>query len=300
MTNSSSAGLLSKQCRPGGLLRATCSARLVPLMNTLEDVAAEIESLTERQKIILDSARELGEVEVEPLAERLSVTPQTIRRDLNEMCRMRLLQRTHGGAVVHDGVSNLGYESRRRFMSEEKAAIGARAADLIPDDSSLFINIGTTTEEAARHLLNHRGLLLVTNNINVIQMLRGNQSLQLMMAGGMLRNEDGGIVGESTAEFIGQFKLDHAIIGVSAIEEDGTLLDYDAQEVRVAKAIIENSRSTILVADSVKFERSAPMRIGNVSEIDFIVTDKPPPKKFIQHCKNHHVEVLVVNGDGEQ
>lgn len=266
-------------------------------MNTVDEVQTEIDSLTPRQKLILDNARENGEVEVESLAEHLSVTPQTIRRDLKLMCEMRLLQRTHGGAVVHDGVSNLGYEARRRVMEDEKAAIGSQAAALIPDDSSLFINIGTTTEEAARHLVHHRGLLLVTNNINVVQMLRVNQTLQLMMAGGTLRNEDGGIVGESTAEFIGRFKLDHAIIGVSAIEEDGTLLDYDAQEVTVAKAIIANARSTILVADSLKFERSAPMRIGNVSEIDYIVTDKTPPTQFLEHCHKHHVEILVADGE---
>lgn len=269
-------------------------------MTTVDEVQTEIDSLTTRQKMILDNARENGEVEVELLAEHLSVTPQTIRRDLKLMCQMRLLQRTHGGAVVHDGVSNLGYEARRRVMADEKDAIGAQAAALIPDDSSLFINIGTTTEEAARHLINHRGLLLVTNNINVIQMLRVNQTLQLMMAGGTLRNEDGGIVGESTAEFIGRFKLDHAIIGVSAIEEDGTLLDYDAQEVTVAKAIIANARSTILVADSLKFERSAPMRIGNVSDIDYIVTDKPPPKQFIDHCHKHHVDIIVAGGEENQ
>ncbi|MBX2883471.1 MAG: DeoR/GlpR family DNA-binding transcription regulator [Granulosicoccus sp.] len=252
-------------------------------------------NLTERQRHILKYARERGEVQVELLAEQLEVTPQTIRRDLNFMCDIRLLQRVHGGAVVHDGVSNLGYEARRRFMAEEKTAIGQVAAELIPDDSSLFINIGTTTEEAARQLTQHRGLLVVTNNINVVHILRQNPSARFMIAGGSVRSEDGGIVGESTAEFIDQFKLDHAIIGVSAIESDGTLLDYDQQEVRVAKAIIKNARVTILVADSVKFERSAPMRIGNISEVDLLVTDKEPPASFRQYCLKNRVDILVAN-----
>ncbi len=264
-------------------------------MNTSTDISEDIGNLTDRQRHILDAAREQGEVQVEMLAESLAVTPQTIRRDLNFMCDIRLLQRVHGGAVVHDSVSNLGYEARRRFMATEKTAIGRLAAQLIPDDSSLFINIGTTTEEAARQLGQHRGLLVVTNNINVVHSLRHNQTARFLIAGGTVRNEDGGIVGESTAEFIEQFKLDHAIIGVSAIERDGTLLDYDHQEVRVAKAIIDNARSTILVADSAKFDRSAPMRIGNIAEVDYIVTDTQPPDDFKQHCLRNRVEILVAD-----
>jgi len=257
------------------------------------EIDEKIGNLTDRQQRILSFAREQGEVQVESLADRLSVTPQTIRRDLNLMCDLRLLQRMHGGAVVHDGVSNLGYEARRRFMADEKTTIARMAAQLIPDDSSLFINIGTTTEEAARQLGQHKGLLVVTNNINVIHGLRHNPTARFLIAGGTVRNEDGGIVGESTAEFIDQFKLDHAIIGVSAIECDGTLLDFDHQEVRVAKAIIRNARSTILVADSAKFERSAPMRIGNIADVDYLVTDKAPPDDFKQHCLRNRVEILV-------
>jgi len=234
-------------------------------------------------------------VQVDTLAEQLRVTPQTIRRDLKIMCRLRLLQRTHGGAVVHDSVSNVGYDARKRFMQAEKEAIGRSAAALIPDDSSLFLNIGTSTEAAAQNLAQHRGLLVVTNNINVIEVLRHNESIRIMMAGGTVRSEDGGIVGESTAEFMSDFKMDHAIIGVSAIEDDGTLLDFDNQEVQVAKAIITNARCTILVADSSKFDRSAPMRIGNIAAVDYLVTDRQPPSEFAQHCKLNHVEIIVAN-----
>ncbi len=261
-----------------------------------QHITRQITQLSIRQQMIVDAAYAQGEVQVEPLSGKLGVTPQTIRRDLNYLCDRRLLQRTHGGAVVQDGVANISYAARRSFMAAEKTAIGATAVTLIPDDSSLFINIGTTTESAARQLSKHHGLLIVTNNINVIQVLRHNLTFKFMLAGGTVRNDDGGIVGDSTAEFIARFKLDYAIIGVSAIEEDGTLLDFDSQEVRVARAIIANARKTILVADSEKFKRSAPMRIANVSAIDYIVTDKRPPDAFLAHCQRHRVEVLMTHG----
>lgn len=251
------------------------------------------ELLAERQREILSAARAQGEVLVEPLAEAFNVTPQTIRRDLKQLCEMRLLQRVHGGAKLPDGVANMGYEARRRLMVEEKLSIGRATAQLIPDDSSLFVNIGTTTESVARALARHRGLLVITNNINVINAFRHSDSIKVMTAGGTVRQEDGGIVGDSTREFIDRFKVDYAVIGVSAIEQDGALLDFDPREVRVAQSMINNARKVILVADSNKFERIAPVRIGNISEVDYLITDQPPSEAFNDYCESHSVRVVV-------
>ncbi|WP_428607239.1 DeoR/GlpR family DNA-binding transcription regulator [Sedimenticola sp.] len=252
-------------------------------------------NLNDRQKNILDHARSHGEVEVEALADTFNVTPQTIRRDLNLLCDLRLLQRVHGGAIAHDGVSNLGYEARSRLAIEEKQSIGERAATLIPDDCSLFVNIGTTTEQVAKHLISHIGMLVITNNINVVNTLRHSETIEVMTAGGLVRREDGGIVGDATVDFIRQFKVDFAIIGASALEEDGTILDYDPREVRVAQAIIENARSVILVADAMKFERNAPVRIGNIELIDYLVTDARPPRTFCELCQKHDVELIITS-----
>jgi DeoR family glycerol-3-phosphate regulon repressor len=249
-------------------------------------------NLSDRQKAILEHARKYGEVEVDPLAESFSVTPQTIRRDLNQLCDAHLLQRVHGGALVHDGVENLGYAARRLIAAEEKNAIGRRTAELIANDCSLFINIGSTTERVAEHLKEHAGLLVITNNLNVVNTLRPGQSIDIMTAGGTVR-QDGGIVGETTAEFFAQFKVDYAVIGASAIEIDGSVLDFNISEVRVAQAIIRNARSVILVADATKFQRECPVRIGNISDMDYFVTDIAPPVAFMDVCRTHDVQVEV-------
>lgn len=249
--------------------------------------------LSHRQKSILDYARDHGEVQVEPLAEFFDVTPQTIRRDLNTLCDLQLMQRVHGGAILQDGVANMRYEARRQLMSKEKDAIARCAASLIPDDSSIFVNIGTTTEAVAQQLATHRGLLVVTNNLNVVNIFRPAETTKVMMAGGTVRREDGGIVGNTTAQFIAGFKVDYAVIGISAIDVDGALLDFDPQEVRVSQTMIDNARQVILVADSLKFERVAPVRIGNVSNIDYLVTDKEPPEDFVTHCQHSGVTILV-------
>src|SRR5882762_1588720 len=113
------------------------------------------EQIPERQQEILSLARAQGRVSVDDLALRFSVTPQTIRKDLNELCEMRLVSRVHGGAVIASGVENIAYEARRFIAQSEKRAIGMAAARLIPNSASLFINIGTTTEEVARALGQH-------------------------------------------------------------------------------------------------------------------------------------------------
>jgi len=248
--------------------------------------------LSGRQQEILSLARGLGRVGVDELAGRFGVTPQTIRKDLNELCDQRFLSRVHGGAVVSSGVENLGYEARRFIATDEKRAIGAAAAQLVPNNSSLFINIGTTTEEVARALQDHEGLLVITNNLNVANLLYRHPRIDVIVAGGPVRRSDGGVIGAAAVDFIRQFKVDHAVIGASAIDEDGALLDFDYREVRVSQAIIENARKVVLVADRLKFERTAPIRIGHVSEMDAFVTDRLASPPFADICRTHGVQVI--------
>lgn len=253
-----------------------------------------MEILSERQNSILEIAKENGRVDVEKLSNTFKVSAQTIRKDLNELCDKQLLQRIHGGAIVGSGIENVSYEARRLLAPGPKKAIGQAAAALIPDNSSLLLNIGTTTEQVAHALSHHRGLLVITNNINAVQIMKDFQGIELIIAGGQVRRSDGGIIGLAAVDFINQFKVDYAVIGVSAIDEDGSLLDYDYREVRVAQAIISNARKVVLVADTMKLERSAPIRIGHISQINTIVIDDVLPKKLADICTENDVEVVVV------
>lgn len=251
-----------------------------------------IEDLSLRRQEILAIARAQGRVNVEDLASRFEVTPQTIRKDLNELCEQRVLSRIHGGAVIASGVENVGYEARRFIAQEEKKAIGAAAAELIPNNSSLFMNIGTTTEEVARALVDHEGMVVITNNIHVANLLYHHPRIEVIIAGGAVRRTDGGIVGSAAVDFIRQFKVDHAVIGASAIDEEGALLDFDYREVRVSQAIIGNARQVILVSDRLKFERTAPVRIGHISQIDVFVTDQISSTPVAELCRTHGVRIV--------
>jgi DeoR family glycerol-3-phosphate regulon repressor len=203
-----------------------------------------------------------------------------------------LLKRTHGGALFPSGVENVEYEARRQIAAAEKDAIGRAAARLIPNNASLFINIGTTTEAVGRALFDHVGLMVITNNINVANRLRVFPSLEVVIASGVVRTSDGGIVGEAAADNIKQFKVDYAVIGVSAIDDDGALLDFDFREVKVAQAIIANARHVILVSDSTKFRRTAPVRIGHLSQVDTFITDRCPVDSIRKVCAESEVTLV--------
>ncbi|KQY45528.1 DeoR/GlpR transcriptional regulator [Agrobacterium tumefaciens] len=248
--------------------------------------------LTPRQDEIVALAKASGRVLVDELATRFSVTPQTIRKDLNDLCDTRVLTRIHGGALFPSGNENVKYEARRAIASSEKQAIGAAAAALIPNNSSLFINIGTTTEAVGEALADHHELMVITNNINVANRLRVFPGIEVVIAGGVVRGSDGGIVGEAAVDFIRQFKVDFAVIGVSAIDEDGALLDFDFREVKVAQAIMSNARHVILVSDSLKFERTAPVRIGHLSQVHTFITDHCPVDSIRSICADNDVRLI--------
>ena len=255
-------------------------------------------SWSRRQVEIIALARGNGRVGVEELAERFRVTRQTIRRDLNELCDQRALTRVHGGAIAASSVHNLAYESRRLVSQPHKRLIGEAAASLIPPHSSLFINIGTTTEEVARALHKHDGLLVITNNLHVATELYRHPGLELVVAGGSVRRADGAIIGAPTVATISQFQVDTAVIGTSAIGPDGTLLDFDLREVRVSRAIIEHARRVVLVTDSSKFARRAPVKVAHLSEVHTLVTDRLDAAAS-DLCRSNDVSVIEVGGPQE-
>lgn len=253
--------------------------------------------VTERHQAIIEKARLRGRVMVDELAHEFAVSVQTVRKDLNEICNKGLLTRSHGGAVFNSGVENVEYEARRHIAAQEKDAIGRAAAALVPDNSSLFINIGTTTEAVSQALLNHSGMMVITNNINVANRMRVYPNFEVVIASGVVRGSDGGIVGEAAVDFIKQFKVDYAVIGVSAIDEDGALLDFDYREVKVAQAIITNARHVILVSDSTKFDRTAPVRIAHLSQVHSFITDRCTQPNIRRICAEAGVALIETDAE---
>ena len=234
-----------------------------------------------RQADLLEEVHARGSASVEALAERFGVTLQTVRRDVRLLSGEGLLARFHGGVRVPSSTTeNIAYHQRRKLNERAKRNIARAVASAVPANCSLILNIGTTTEAIARELLRHKGLRVITNNLNVAAILSDNPDCEVIVAGGVVRSRDRGIVGEATVDFIQQFKVDIGVIGISAIEADGTLRDFDYREVKVARAVIEHSRQVWLAADHSKFNRPAMVELARLDQIDALYTDAPPPDPF--------------------
>ena len=234
-----------------------------------------------RQLLLLEEVRQRKSTTVEQLADTLGVTLQTVRRDVQRLAEQGLVMRFHGGVRMPSStVENLAHTQRETLNAEGKARIARAVAEQVPNGCSLILNIGTTTEAVAKALLHHRGLRVLTNNLNVAALLSSNPECEVIVAPGVVRTRDRGIVGEAAVDFIRQFRVDIALIGISGIEPDGTLRDFDYREVKVAQTIIEHAREVWLAADHTKFNRPAMVELATLAQIDRLFTDAPPPEPF--------------------
>ncbi len=254
-----------------------------------------------RQAKLMEEVRRHGSASIEFLAELFGVTLQTVRRDVQKLTEDGHLARFHGGVRMPSSTTeNIAYRQRQALNAQGKAAIARAIAKRIPEGCSLIINIGTTMEAVARELLRHRGLRVITNNLNVAAILSDNPNSEVIVAGGVVRPGDRGIVGEATVDFIKQFKVDIGLIGISGIELDGTLRDFDYREVKVARAIMDHSRQVWLAADQGKFNRPAIVQLAPMQDIDLLFTDAHPPPEFATLMTQAGVEYVVAQADATQ
>jgi DeoR family transcriptional regulator, glycerol-3-phosphate regulon repressor len=249
-----------------------------------------------RQSQLLSEVRARGTATVEALASQFGVTLQTVRRDVKLLSDEGLLGRFHGGVCLPGSTTeNLAYRQRQQLNEQAKQRIARAMAKAVPEGCSLIINIGTTTEALARELLRHKGLRVITNNLNVAAILSDNADCEVIVAGGLVRSRDRGIVGEATVDFIRQFKVDIGLIGISGIEADGTLRDFDYREVNVAKAIMSQSRKVWLAADHSKFNRPAMVQLAHLNQVHMLFTDRHPPPPFPALLAEAGVDCVVTD-----
>ena len=248
-----------------------------------------------RRAAIMTQLQQHGRVMVDDLAHMFSTTPQTIRKDLNVLSEDGSVMRVHGGAALTAGTEYTGFDVRQEFAKGDKEKIGAEVARHIPNNAAIIINAGTTTAAAARHLSGHAGLKIVSDSVLVANEIRGFSGVEVMVPGGVVRGTDGVILGESSVDFIRQFRADVAVIGAAAVAPDGALLDYDLREAAVARAIIGAARHVILAVDSSKFEGAAPVCIGHLSDVHSLVTDAGCSEIVQALCKTHDVDLFMVS-----
>ena len=249
--------------------------------------------VTDRRDGIAKLINEQGYAGIDFLADHYQVSTQTIRRDILALSKNNLVTRHHGGAGSVSSMVNLSYDVRRISLLDEKRKLARAVSHIIRPGHSLFISCGSTMEIVAKELSGHSTLCIITNNIHAAFHLHSNREIELLMPGGRVRHNNGGLVGPSTIEFISKFQPDYLLTGIGAISLEGELFDYDYEEAMLMNRMMKNARQVILVTDGSKFKKTAMAKVGNLRDVAYLVTDKTPPEKICRLMARHNVSLIV-------
>jgi DeoR family transcriptional regulator, glycerol-3-phosphate regulon repressor len=250
-----------------------------------------------RQERILDVVRRRGYAGIDELVSRFDVTPQTIRRDLQELSARGLLRRHHGGASIPSSTVNTDYAQRHVEQAAEKERIAAAAASLVTSGSSLFMTPGTTVEAVAAAIARSdlTNLRVVTNSTVAAEILGKNRNIIICVTGGLWQAHNHALAGQAAVEMVERYRCDIMLTSIGAIDPDGWLLEFRDEEATVAKAMLANARRRILVADHSKFAKVAACKLAPISEMTTLVTDQPPSKSFCRLMKDGRCELVVAS-----
>lgn len=232
---------------------------------------------------------------VHRLCELFGVSESTVRRDLNELEKRRLLKRTHGGAICLESVGfEPTYSEKEDQYREEKQSIAERAATLIEEGDSLLIDAGTTTLYLVPYLARFKQLTVVTNSIHLLQQLATYPGITLMATGGTLRPNTMALVGPVTEEFLGRIRVDKAFIATNGIEKNMGLTTPNISEASVKEKMIQVSEQVFVLADHTKVGRVSFARFGMLSEIDGCITSDLISDEQKMEFTNRGVRLFLV------
>ncbi|USD67722.1 DeoR/GlpR family DNA-binding transcription regulator [Vibrio sp. SCSIO 43136] len=249
-----------------------------------------------RQDKLLKLVIDKGYYTVEDLAEQLDVSTQTIRRDIKKLSDERLLIRHHGGASSPATKTNLDYEVRKVSETSEKNAIAKRIAEMIPDNSTVFITIGTTMEVVASHLLNKSNLQVITNSLRVANILHSNKTFDVLIPSGKVKATNGGIAGTEALDFIANFRFDYLVTSAGSMDVDGTLLEYDLNETLITQKAMSSARHVMLALDSTKFIPKGSIQLGHIRDASFLFTNEPVSPELRATAEKEGVNLEVCEG----
>ena len=255
--------------------------------------AAGATVLTERRAAILEAVRRNGAVSVSELAEQFDVTQQTIRRDLHFLDSNGLLQKGFGGAFASPGVARYGHLERQGTLGAVKKRLVHALEEFFVDNATVFVGLGTTFASLHEVLVRHPGVLVATPNLDVAYSCAMNTDATVYVYGGYIRNKDTAIL-TVVDDRQDRFKFDVAVIGASAVDEDGAVLEFDPMEVELTRSILPNARQVVLVVHDEKFGRRAPHRVTRLQDVDVLVTNGDPAPRLKSAAALQGVRVISV------
>lgn len=251
------------------------------------------------QEILREIRLSGGSCRVGFLAERLGVSDETVRRNIRTLQEKSLVRKVHGGVLLSEDLTlnEQPFQTRMRRNAEAKRTIAAKLAEIIGDGDSLFLDIGSTTAYAAQALAGHRNLYIVTNSLAVAGTLATVNGNRVFFAGGELRPHDGGSFGQDAIAFLRRFNVQYAVFSAGAINGDIGFMLHDIQEADLSREAARRAQTRIVLADSDKFGRRAPIAVSDQSALDLLITEAPPPRAIADMLDRNEIALVQAGGE---
>jgi DeoR/GlpR family transcriptional regulator of sugar metabolism len=248
----------------------------------------------ERQETIVALLDDEDSISVAELVNRFSVSEMTVRRDLEELGRRGLIKRVHGGAMSARG---RGYErplqKRATAHSEPKARIGRAAAELVAAGESIAIDVGTTTFEMARNLIERANITVITPSLNIACLLADEPGLRLIITGGIVRHGERSLIGRLAEDAFARFHVDKLFLAVGCIDFEAGLTEFNLEDAQVKQEMIRSAREVILLADSSKLGQVAFASVAPLAAVRRWVTDDGLPEDARERLGREGIEVII-------
>jgi DeoR/GlpR family transcriptional regulator of sugar metabolism len=254
----------------------------------------------QRQHLIAEEVRRRGAMRVSELTELLGVSDMTIRRDLDVLAGSGLIEKVHGGATARRALSTdePGFEPKSRRQFGEKEAIAEAASELVEPGQAIALSAGTTTWRLAHCLADVPDLTVVTNSMQVANVLhhQARPDLTVVLIGGV-RTPSDALVGPIAVSAVRSLHLDVLFLGVHGITADAGLTTPNLLEAETNRALVAASERLVVVADHVKWGVRGLSRIAGLEDVDVFVSD-PGLSAQARATINEHVDRLVIAPKG--
>lgn len=253
----------------------------------------------ERKRVIMEQLKQEGQVKVPELSFRLTVSEETVRRDLLLLEKEGLVKRVYGGAVLAKPTSyEPPYLQRQKVKSEEKERIGRAAAALIESGDTIAIDVGTTTLEMAKAISERERLTILTNSLAVAYHLMeslnsGRFKGKIIVIGGELNPQQQSMSGTLGENVMSQFRVDKAFISAGGISLLRGISDFDLAETGMSRRMVEAASQTIVLSDDSKLDKDAFVEIIPLRKVQAIVSNVAPPRHWMQQLKASQLQWIV-------
>lgn len=246
----------------------------------------------ERRQRILDKLRVHHKVYVADLSQELQVTQETIRRDLEKLEGNGMLLRSHGGAVlVAPGNEDLSFANRTAENYDLKQIIARKAVGLVNDNSSLMADSSSTVHALFSLFRNKKDVTVITNSIKILNDFSG-YGLDLISSGGNLRANSLALVGNAACRTLASYNVDLAIFSCKGLDRSQGVTESNEPEAVVKQAMAQQAKNRVLLADHSKFDQVVFAKTLGFADIDYVVTDAEPSRKWTDFFKKHEIELI--------